>query len=538
MNNLDPTSPNLTPDLTTSPPAPLPRERGEKQQRITAGEARAERARREQARRHLMPFATYVAPFYKPARHHNLVAEYLEQVALFLETRGEQGIGRLIILEPPRYGKTEEAARLFPAWVLGKLPDTRVIITSYGADLAQDDSRAVRNYVLSDRYQAVFGGRSVYEDPVMLSEDSRSKANWDLADPYRGGVVAAGIGGGITGKGANLLVIDDPFKSREDAESESYRRKVMDWYRSVAYQRLEDGGAVVIMHTRWHPDDLVGQLLKLMGSDDPLTDQWTVVCLPAIAYEDADYPTTPEQMTENLLRGIYIPYQDPLGRKPGEPLWPEKFGENDLARKRANTDDLEWSSLDQQLPRPQSGGFFDEGNIRIIEQAPEKLTWCAYIDLALGESKTSDLNAVIALTLDPASGDVIGRDLIQVRDLDEFMRQVAFAMREPKNKKVIWGVEDVAFQSRVFKEFIKDPLLARVAIERVKPDGDKVTRARPVQLRAREGHFALVRGPWNLTAIRQLVAFPNGRHDDIVDTISGGVQMIAAIGEKRESEIL
>lgn len=507
-------------------------------QRISKEEARAERARRERARRHLMPFATYVAPFYKPARHHDLVAEYLEQVELYLETKGEQGIGRLIILEPPRYGKTEEAARLFPAWVLGKLPDSRVIVTSYGADLAQDDSRAVRNYVLGDRFQAVFGERSVYEDPVMLSDDSRSKANWDLAEPYRGGVVSAGIGGGITGKGAHLLIVDDPFKSREDAESEIYRRKVMDWYRSVAYQRLEDGGAIVIMHTRWHPDDLVGQLLKQMASDDPLADQWTVLSLPAVAYEKKEYPTTEEQFRENLLRGLYIPYEDPLHRLPGEPLWPEKFNETALAKKRANTDDLEWSSLDQQLPRPQSGGFFDEVNIRVIEKAPEKLAWCAYMDLALGESKTSDLNAVILMTLDPTSGDVIGRDLIQVRDLDEFMKQVKTAMLDVKNKEVIWGVEDVAFQSRVFKEFIKDPLLARVAIERVRPDGDKVTRARPVQMRAREGHFALVRGPWNLTAIRQMVAFPNGRHDDIVDTVSGGVQMIAEIGGQRESKIL
>lgn len=493
---------------------------------ITPDMAKAERAARELARRRFMPFATYLAPWYKPARHHLLVGEYLEKVELYIRTRGAEGIGRLIILEPPRSGKTEEAARLFPAWVLGKNPDARVIVTSYGADLAQDDSRAIRNYVLNERYSSIFGGKSAIETPVLLSEDSASKAAWDLGEPHRGGVVAAGIGGGITGKGANLMVIDDPFKSREDAESESYRRKVMDWYRSVAYQRLEDGGAIVIMHTRWHPDDLAGQLLKLMV-EDPLADQWTVVNLPALAYDEIDYPTNEEQFKENLLRGLYIPYADQLERKPGEALWPEKFSTEDLARKRANTDELEFASLDQQLPRPQSGGFFDEGNIKVVEHAPEEATWCAYMDLALGESQRSDLNAVLAVTMNET--DVVGRDLIQVRDLDEFMKQVKTAMLAEKNRRVVWGVEDVAFQSRVFQEFSRDPELAMVAIRRVKPDGDKVTRARPLQMRAREGHLKLVRGTWNLQAIRQMVAFPNGKHDDIVDTFSGGMQMIAEL---------
>ena len=503
---------------------------------ITADEAKAERAARELARRRFMPFATYIAPWYRPARHHNLIGEYLEQVERFISSKGKEGIGRVIILMPPRSGKTEEAARLFPAWVMGKNPDARVIVTSYGADLAQDDSKAIRGYVLSEKFAAVFGSKSAVEEPVSLSEDSRARANWELGEPHRGGVVAAGIGGAITGRGAHLLVIDDPFKSREDAESEAYRRRVSEWYKSVGYQRLEQGGAIVIMHTRWHPDDLAGTLMKQMVGD-PLADQWTIVNLPALAYEKSEYPATEEQFRENLLRGIFIPFADQLGREPGEALWPEKFSVEDLARKRANTDELEFASLDQQLPRPMSGGFFDEENIGIIEHAPEELTWCAYIDLALGESQRSDLNAVMAVTLDPATGDIVGRDLLQVRNLDEFMGIVNAAMRDEKNKRVIWGVEDVAFQSRVFQEFSRDPLLAAVAIKRVKPDGDKVTRARPVQLRSKEGKLKLVRGPWNLQAIRQLVSFPNGKHDDIVDTLSGGVQMIAEIAGRPKRSV-
>jgi predicted phage terminase large subunit-like protein len=500
---------------------------GQRRRTPTPDAAKAERAKRELARRKFMHYCQYVADWYKPARHHFLVGETLEKVKLFIATKGAEGIGRVIVNEPPRMGKTEEAARLFPSWVLGCLPDSRVIVASYGADLAEEDSRSIRNYVTSKEFGNVFGQKSALSLPVGLSEDSRSKADWNLAAPFRGGVNAAGIGGGLTGLGAHLLIIDDPFKSREDAESESYRRKVMNWYRSVAYQRLEKGGAIVIMHTRWHPDDLVGQLLQLMGSDDPFADQWEVLFLPAIALEKNEYPQNEIQFRENLVRGIFIPYEDPLHRQPGEVLWPEKFTKEDLERKKANTDDQEFSSLDQQLPRPQSGNFFDEKNIIIRESAPELLQWFAYMDLALGESKQSDLNAVMLMALDASNGDLWGRDLLQVRDLDEFIKDVAELMLLEKNKGVIWGVEDVAFQSRVFKDFTKQPRLANIAILRVKPDGDKVTRARPVRTRSLSGNFKLVRGPWNITAIRQLLAFPNGKHDDVVDTVSGGTQMIA-----------
>jgi hypothetical protein len=311
---------------------------------------------RELARRHLIDFAEYVAPWYVAGPHHILIAEYLEKVLEYVKTEGKSGIGRLIILVGPRYGKTEETSNMFPAFFLGNLPNKRVIITGYGAELAEISSRAVRNYILDNRYQALFGDISVLEEPVKLSEDSRSKASWDLAAPHRGGVVAAGIGGGITGKGAHLLIIDDPFKSRKDADSEAYRKEVISWYKSVAYQRLEKGAAVVIMHTRWHPDDLVGQLLKTMVSDDPLVDQWTVLCLPSMALDEKEYPVDEKQFKKNLERGIFIPYKDPLGRKPGEPLWPEKFDLKKLNEKRANADDFEWISLDQQMPMVLQGG--------------------------------------------------------------------------------------------------------------------------------------------------------------------------------------
>jgi len=490
--------------------------------------AKAEKAMREKARRHLIPFMTYIHPWYVPARHHELVAEYLEQVLLYVKTEGKEGIGRLIILEPPRYGKTEEVSRHFPAFFLGNLPDKRVIVTSYGADLAEADSKAIRDYVVDDRYQAVFGARSVLETPIVLNPDASSRAAWELGKPYRGGVVASGIGGGLTGFGAHLFLIDDPFKSREDADSEAYRKRVMTWYKSVAYQRLEKGGAMVITHTRWHPEDLVGQLLTAMASDDPYADQWTVLFLPAMALEQEQYPTTDEQFRENLLKGIYIPKGgDILGREPGEPLYPEKFGKEDLMKKQANTDDTEWMSLDQQTPASEAGDMFTEEVFETIEKEPEGIQFYGYIDLALGKSQMSDWNAVMPCGLDAKTGDLVCKDLIHVRALDDFLAQVKTAMLDEANKGVIWGVETVAFQFVVFQDFLKDPELANVSILSVLPKGDKVTRARPLQSRARNGHVKFVKAPWNKTALRQIVGFPRGKHDDIVDTITGALQMIA-----------
>lgn len=250
-----------------------------------AVEAKRERARREKARRDFTAFSEYVAaPWYRAARHQRVVAEALTQVARYIETKGREGIGRLMVFEPPRHGKTEQCAQLFPAWVLGRMPDTRVILTAYGAGLAQKSSRAVRGYLTSQRYATVFGELSARETPIQLSDDSRAVTDWDLAEPHRGGVMAAGIGGGITGHGAHLFIIDDPFKNRDEAESEAYREKVLEWYSSSAYTRLEDGGAIIIIHTRWHPDDLAGQLLKRMASGGEYSDRWIVIDLPALAW--------------------------------------------------------------------------------------------------------------------------------------------------------------------------------------------------------------------------------------------------------------
>ncbi len=253
-----------------------------------AQHARRELARRELARREFGAFCPYVMPNYpREARHLRVLAAYLQEVKRYIETEGAAGIGRLMIWMPPRYWKSTTASIAFPAWVLGCLPDTRVIITSYNAGLATGFSRAIRNLLVDEPYRRIFGDKSGQPGPVELSRDSRSVESWQLSDSL-GGVVAAGVGGGISGKGANLLIIDDPHKDRAEAESEAIRERVFSWYTSAAYMRVEKG-AIIIIQTRWHPDDLSGKLLKRMA-DDPEADLWTVLNLPALAIQ---YPPPP-----------------------------------------------------------------------------------------------------------------------------------------------------------------------------------------------------------------------------------------------------
>jgi predicted phage terminase large subunit-like protein len=293
------------------------------------------------------------------------------------------------------------------------------------------------------------------------------------------------------------------------------------------------GAAIVAMHTRWDQEDLAGQLLTLMVSD-PEADQWEVVFLPALAMDEDKYPTSEEEYRENLSRGIYIPMGgDPLGRKPGEPLWPERSDARKLAKTRSNMLDYDFEAIFQQMPRMAQGEFFDDKDFGIIEKAPEGLQWFRYCDLALGETETSDWNSSIAVAFD-AEGNLILRDRIKEHRLETFLPLVKTAMLSDAEKNTEWGIESNAFQKLVVKNFLQDKELVKIRIQSITVDNDKVSRARPWALRAKLGHVKLVRGPWNLDFIREATSFPKGRHDDDVDSVSGGVEMIAEDGGSKK----
>jgi hypothetical protein len=462
------------------------------------------------------------------ARHVQVLAHKLEEVAKYILSGGKEGISRLMVFMPPRYWKSQTASRKFPAWLLGKNPDLRIIMTSYNADLASKHSKAVRDMIQSEEYSQVFGALASASEPVELDPESKASASWDIAD-HIGGMLAAGVGGGITGHGANLLIIDDPVKGRKEAGSETQREDSFEWYKSTAYTRLEDHGAVIVIQTRWDQEDLSGKLLKAMVGDED-ADQWEVVIMPAIALEEKEYPKTDEEFVENLLRGVFIPMEgDQLGRKPGEPLWPQKHDATALRIKKANMDDFEFVAQYQQTPRLEKGNFFDEDDFLYVERAPAGLQWYRYVDLALGKTQLSDFNATLAVGMDP-KGNEYFRDMLRERDLDNFLGLLKAAMLSDREHGTIWGMEDNAFQSLVVKQFLADKSLAKVAIigiTRSSGEGDKTQWAQPWRLRAKQKMVYLVRGAWNLSFVREAVSFPKGTNDDQVDTASGGNQMIA-----------
>lgn len=254
-----------------------------------------------------------------PAHHHLLLIRELEAVA-----RGEND--RLMIFMPPGSAKSKYTSELFPAWILSYCPGVSIIAASHTATLSERFARRTRNRVAD--YADVLG--------IDVSETNRAAAQWETTN--EGEYFSTSVGGSVTGRRADLILIDDPVKSRAEAESETVRAATSEWYHADLYTRLRPGGAIVLIMTRWHEEDLGGMLLNEMSAGG---DQWRILKLPALA----DSP------------------DDPLGRKPNEPLWPEWEDYDAILRRRMILGEREFGALYQQNPRPAGTSFFDEQNV-------------------------------------------------------------------------------------------------------------------------------------------------------------------------------
>jgi len=281
------------------------------------------------ARKEFWFFVEYVhGGLYKHAAHTRLICSYLKLVE-----SGE--IDRLILALPPRHGKSMTVTESFPAWYLLRNPDRRVIEVSYSDEFAQRFGRANRRKV------ADFGPE-LFGYGVQLG--NASVTNWSVAD-HRGGLISSGVGGSITGEGADLLVIDDPIKNRAEASNPTMRDRLWREWQHTLLTRLSPSGAVILIQTRWHEDDLAGRLI----SEEP--DRWTVVNLPALAEED-----------------------DALGREVGETLWPEGGFDSEWAEQRKKeVGSFAWAALYQQRPSPEEGGLFKRSWWRHYTDIPSYL---------------------------------------------------------------------------------------------------------------------------------------------------------------------
>ena len=415
-------------------------------------------------------YAMAQMPQFERAHHHELLISRLEALE-------RSDIRRFVAFEPPRHGKSLIASTFFPAWYLGRHPDHQVIFATYGQELSDDFGRRVRNLISNPVHQAIFPN-------CILSNDSTAAHRFSTT---KGGRLlhALGRGGPIAGRGARiLLIIDDPLKDPDEANSETIRRGLHDWFGSVAYTRLMRDGRIVIIQTRWHEDDLAGRLLR-----EHAAENWNVLSLPAIAERDESF------------------------RKEGEALWPEKFPIEILEQIRNAIGSAAWNSLYQQRPAAAEGAIFKRPWWRYFRQAPKFSQIVQSWDTAF---KTGTENSFSVCTTWGLAGN--GYYLLSVwRGRVEFpeLRRKLIALAQEWNPHVIL-VEDRASGQSLLQEFkVATPL----PVIGVKVDSDKWSRAQAVTALIEAGKvFLLESAPWLRDFVDELASFPTGLYDDAVDS--------------------
>lgn len=399
-----------------------------------------------------------------------------------------------MITMPPRHGKSMLASEFFPAWYLGRNPDHYVVTATYAQELADDFGRKVKNQIEDAAYQAIFPG-------VGLADDSKSakrfhiegqQGGYEHSLAQRGAFYAVGVGGPLTGRGAHLLLIDDPVKNREEAESEVTRKKTKDWYTSTAYTRLMPGGRIVVIQTRWHEDDLSGWL-----QSEHKHEGWVVLDLPAID-------------------------------ETGSALWPEQYDVEALERIKRALPPRDWSALYQQKPSPETGDYFKRDWIHTVEALPPRDQMLIYgaSDYAV-TADGGDYTVHVVVGLDP-EGRMYLLDLWRGQASSDVWVE-AFCDLVLKWKPVGWAEETGQIKSGVGPFLVKRMMdrQAYVARDSFATRGDKAIRAQSIRGRmAMSGLFVKKDAPFLSDLISEMMSFPVGVHDDQVDALGLVGQLI------------
>jgi predicted phage terminase large subunit-like protein len=407
------------------------------------------------------------------------VQEQLERV-----TSGE--LTRLMIFLPPRHGKSEMVTVRYPVWRMEKDSQLKVIVGAY-------------NQILANRFSRK--SRRIAAERLDLDPERSAVEEWETAQG--GGFRAVGVGGGITGQGGNLIIIDDPVKNREEANSQTYRERVWEWYTDDLYTRLEPGGAIVLIMTRWHEDDLAGRILASeLGAD------WEVVNLPAEAEEG-----------------------DPW-RQPGEALCPDRFDLDALADIRLVLGNS-YHALYQQRPQPKEGDFFKRSWFEILRETPRGGTRVRAWDKA-STAGAGDYTAGVLMAL--VNGIYYVEDVVcgqwSSDERNKLIRQTAELDNDTAIGKVrIWAEQEPGSSGKdVAQEFVK--MLAGFVVSTAPVTGDKQLRADPFAAQAEAGNVKLKKAAWNKAFLDELTSFPTGAHDDMVDAASAAFMQLTRGGRR------
>lgn len=482
-------------------------------------------ARRELCRRRLVYYVQQMMPEYMPGWFHQDLCRRLEK---FMRDVEEERSPRLIVAVPPRHGKSKLASDMFPSWVLGKHPEWPIILASYNQDLPLDNSRSIRDRLNSGEH------RAIYPDARVRS-DAKGVEHWKTTKD--GGVKAIGVGGGLTGFGGKILIADDLIKDAEAAGSELILKNTWDWYQMVFRSRLAPGGGILLIGTRWHWNDPSGRAIEIdeeaikAGVPDWERENWDIISYPAIAEGD-----------EYLMRdgSIQTDPEDPAGttvrllRAKGGALHPERYPVSEMRKIKNTLTPTNWSALYQQKPTPEEGSFFIRDNFRYMWLDPAYRSLCRIfmcVDYAIGKKTRNDYTVMGVFALD-------SQDNLWVLDIrrgrwgtDEITQNVVSLVKlwKPEVYAGERGQIHMAVWPVIQKALAKDRLYISVD-ETLVPIQDKETRARPLQGRMQQRKLLFSYDGHTKPDIydsteRELLQFPNGAHDDIVDCLAWGARL-------------
>lgn len=479
-----------------------------------------EMASRILCRRKLMPFIKRFRPKYDAGWVHYDICRRLEQFVKDVEARKSP---RLLLMMPPRGGKSEIGSRHFPPWVFGQFPDWEIIAASHTSSLSLSFSRYIRDLLRDPAYRAIF-------TDTLLDPSSQSVENWNLTGG--GGYLSAGVGTGITGRGANILLLDDLVKDIEAADSPVIRDNTWEWYASTAYTRLAPGGGVLGIMTWWHENDWAGRIQEVMAQGDG--DIFEVVRYPAINEEGDEYilHKLPGQPIVQYPPGSTLPDTDTTGatltRPHGTALHPARYTTEMMLKIKNNLvasgQKRIWQSLYQQDPTPDDGLYFTKDMFQFYTMRPSRAdinifqAW----DFAITEGTENDYTVGTTLAQDH-------RDNLYVLDVRRFKTGDGDAIIDTildyyaEFDADLLGFEDGQIWKSLQSFFERRCSDRRLypSYEILKPLTDKLVRAQPLRGRMQgKKVFFDKHAPWYNALQQELTRFPAGKHDDQVDSLS------------------